>query len=130
MEKVEGVYTYWCPGCETSFAVASKFKNKGDFNKFLFCPKCQSSADLTGDGFIRYTYYEQTKEENNHLDTEESDALPDILNAEDIARYLKISRRRVYEIMKQHDFPLVPLGVSKRVLKEDFFKWLHSLKNS
>lgn len=54
--------------------------------------------------------------------------LPDILTAQDIAEYLVISRRRVYELFQLHPdhggIPNFDIGFSKRVQKEDFIKWI------
>ncbi|TPG93550.1 DNA-binding protein (plasmid) [Brevibacillus laterosporus] len=50
--------------------------------------------------------------------------LPPILTAQHIAKYLHISRRRVYELMELKDFPLIRIGQSKRVTKEGFLRWL------
>lgn len=52
-----------------------------------------------------------------------SNNLPDILTAQDIADYLKISRRRVYEIMELKDFPLIRIGLTKRVPRDGFLTW-------
>lgn len=62
------------------------------------------------------------------------DELPDILTAQDIADYLKISRRRIYELFQINviygGIPNFEIGNSKRVLKEDLVKWIISKKNS
>lgn len=53
------------------------------------------------------------------------DELPEILTALDIATYLGISRRRVYELFQlKPEFGGIPnfeIGLSKRVEKKDFF---------
>lgn len=58
--------------------------------------------------------------------------LPEILTAQNIADYLRISRRRVYELMqldiKKGGLPGFSIGASKRVDKEDFFQWLEEQK--
>lgn len=60
--------------------------------------------------------------------------LSDILTAQDIADYLKISRRRVYDLFKQNvnygGIPNFEVGNTKRVLKEDLVKWIVSKRNS
>ncbi|MED1786194.1 helix-turn-helix domain-containing protein [Brevibacillus laterosporus] len=50
--------------------------------------------------------------------------LPPVLTAQHIAKYLHISRRRVYELMELKEFPLIRIGKSKRVNKEGFIRWL------
>lgn len=62
------------------------------------------------------------------------DELPDILTAQDIADYLKISRRRIYELLQinvEHGgIPNFEVGISKRVMKGDFNDWLISKRKS
>lgn len=57
------------------------------------------------------------------------DAYPEILTAQHIADYLHISRRRVYELLEmpfsQGGIPCIVIGLSKRVQKETFIKWMH-----
>ncbi|MEA3318444.1 MAG: helix-turn-helix domain-containing protein [Bacillota bacterium] len=58
--------------------------------------------------------------------------LPDVLVAQDISDYLKISRRRVYELFQLSEeaggIRCFEIGQSKRVEKEDFLAWLECLK--
>lgn len=58
--------------------------------------------------------------------------LPDILTAQNIADYLTISRRRVYELFKIHPehggIPNFDIGFSKRVDKKDFINWIEARK--
>ena len=60
------------------------------------------------------------------------DDLPDILTAQHIASYLKISRRRVYELFQlKPEFGGIPnfeIGASKRVDMLDFFNWIEAQK--
>lgn len=62
------------------------------------------------------------------------DDLPDILTAQNVADYLNISRKRVYEL-----FQLKPeyggiinfkIGFSKRVDKQDLIQWVNSQKEA
>ena len=54
--------------------------------------------------------------------------MPDILTAQNIADYLGISRRRVYEFFQmkpEHGgIPNFDIGFSKRVRKQDFIRWI------
>ena len=54
--------------------------------------------------------------------------LPEILTAKEISDYLKISRRRVYELfLLKPEFggiPNIAIGASKRVRKKDFIRWI------
>ncbi|WP_216831705.1 helix-turn-helix domain-containing protein [Alkalihalobacterium elongatum] len=58
--------------------------------------------------------------------------LPNVLTAQNIAEYLKISRRRVYELFQLSEeaggIRCFEIGLSKRVEKEDFVEWLESQK--
>ena len=58
--------------------------------------------------------------------------LPEILTALHIANYLKISRRRVYELFQLKPnyggIPNFDIGASKRVEKKDFIKWIEARK--
>jgi len=60
------------------------------------------------------------------------DSMPEILTAQNIADYLQISRRRVYEMFQLHPFaggiPNFSIGSSKRVYKHDFIDWMATLK--
>jgi len=65
--------------------------------------------------------------------TSELDQLPEILTAKHIAEYLKISRRRVYELFQLNPeyggIPNFEIGASKRVEKDDFIKWISEQKS-
>ncbi|PGR96903.1 DNA-binding protein [Priestia megaterium] len=58
--------------------------------------------------------------------------LPQMLTAQHIAKYLGISRRRVYELLQLSEevggIKCFQIGASKRVDKEDFFKWIEKKK--
>jgi excisionase family DNA binding protein len=56
--------------------------------------------------------------------------LPFAMKAEDIAKFLNVSRSKAYDIMNQKDFPTITLGKSKRVKSEDFLRWLESQKQA
>lgn len=62
------------------------------------------------------------------------DELPDILTAAILAKYLSLSKRRVYELMdiipEAGGMPCVRIGRSKRVLKADLNEWLENRKDS
>lgn len=56
------------------------------------------------------------------------DELQDILTAQDIADHQRISRRRVYELFdlspEHGGIPNYCIGISRRVLKRDYLKWI------
>jgi excisionase family DNA binding protein len=49
---------------------------------------------------------------------------PLILTAKEISEILKVSKPTAYEIMNQVNFPLIRIGRTKRVFRNDFFNWL------
>ncbi|HUX46632.1 MAG TPA: helix-turn-helix domain-containing protein [Desulfosporosinus sp.] len=59
------------------------------------------------------------------------DELPEILTAQHISSFLGISRR-VYELFQLNPnfggIPNFDIGASKRVEKQDFFKWIEARK--
>lgn len=58
--------------------------------------------------------------------------MPSILTAQDIADYLRISRKRVYELMQipeEHGgIPCFNIGKSRRVELVDFERWVKRQK--
>lgn len=48
----------------------------------------------------------------------------EIWTTQDISDYLKIDRKKVYELYKIPTFPVIKLGRDYRVPKILFFKWL------
>jgi excisionase family DNA binding protein len=58
--------------------------------------------------------------------------LPNILTAQDIATFLRIGRKRVYELMQlsptHGGIPSFSVGKSRRVEKKDFLRWLAARK--
>lgn len=55
---------------------------------------------------------------------------PTMLKAKHVSEILNVSLRMAYEVMEQKDFPLIRIGKSKRVLKDDLFKWIQQQKIS
>lgn len=59
-------------------------------------------------------------------------SLPEILTAQNIADYLKVSRGSVYQLFKmtpeQGGIPNIAIGITKRVEKNDFIKWIQDQK--
>ncbi|MNW51879.1 Helix-turn-helix domain protein [compost metagenome] len=60
------------------------------------------------------------------------DVLPDLMTAQNVADYISISRRRVYELfhlpVESGGIPCIEIGTTKRVDKRDLVKWLESKK--
>lgn len=49
----------------------------------------------------------------------------DLLTVLDMAKLLKISRSKAYSLTKQKDFPIIKIGKSIRIIKNELYKWLH-----
>jgi hypothetical protein len=60
------------------------------------------------------------------------EGLPEILTAQNIADYLHINRRRVYELLalapSVGGIPSFSIGSSKRATKDDFITWMEIKK--
>ncbi len=60
------------------------------------------------------------------------DTLPEILTAEHMAKYLGMSRRVIYDLMKTKPeaggIPSFNIGYSVRVEKSDFISWIKKQK--
>lgn len=57
------------------------------------------------------------------------DSLPKILTAEQIAQYLAISKKTVYELIKSGDIKGFCIGRTVRVEKSDFIQWIQDQKS-
>lgn len=52
------------------------------------------------------------------------DDLPLVLNVQDIAGVLGVSKNTVYELVHSKDFPKITIGKQYRVPREKFIAWL------
>lgn len=52
--------------------------------------------------------------------------LPLILNADDIASVMQISRAYAYEVLHSKSLPVIVLGKRRLVSRDKFFKWLET----
>ena len=50
--------------------------------------------------------------------------LPCMLNADDIKRYMRISRAEAYEQMHSEGFPLIRIGKRMLAPRDQFLKWV------
>jgi excisionase family DNA binding protein len=61
-----------------------------------------------------------------------ADQLPEVLTAEDIAGYLRINVRRVYDNLNVRPhaggIPNFKMGKQKRIHKQDFIAWMEGQK--
>ncbi|WP_417897221.1 helix-turn-helix domain-containing protein [Bacillus haimaensis] len=52
------------------------------------------------------------------------DDYPIVLSAKEISEILQISKPTAYELMNHSYFPVIKIGRCKRVLRDEFFKWI------
>lgn len=64
------------------------------------------------------------------LNLEKNFDLPPVLTAEDIQKYLNVSKSKAYGLFKEKGFPTIIIGGNKRVNKNDFLNWLENQKIS
>lgn len=48
-----------------------------------------------------------------------------LLTIPEMGKLLKISRSKAYSLTKEKDFPIIKIGKSLRVIKQDLMNWLH-----
>lgn len=51
--------------------------------------------------------------------------MSDLLTVLDMAKLLKISRSKAYDLTKKEGFPSIRIGKSVRIIKKELYKWLH-----
>lgn len=49
----------------------------------------------------------------------------DLITVTEMASLLKISRSKAYSLVKEPDFPIIKIGKSIRIIKNELFKWLN-----
>ena len=57
------------------------------------------------------------------------EAMPDVMDAKQIAQALQISKAGAYNLLNSPDFPTLRIGGRKMVLKNDLLEWLKSHTN-
>ena len=55
--------------------------------------------------------------------------LPDVMDAEQHAEVLRISKAGAYNLLNSPDFPTLRIGGRKLVMKQDLLDWLRSHTN-
>lgn len=64
--------------------------------------------------------------------TKNYETLPDLLTAQNVANYISISQRRVYELfqlpVERGGILCITIGTTKHVDKRELIKWLESKK--
>ena len=48
----------------------------------------------------------------------------DILTVPEVAKYLRMSKSKVYEMVKQKEIPSIRIGRNIRIREADFMRWL------
>ena len=56
---------------------------------------------------------------------DEHDNLPTMLNVNDVADILDLSKTKVYELMNSSEFPTLRIGKRMMVSKEQFVNWIN-----
>ncbi|MBR4289914.1 MAG: helix-turn-helix domain-containing protein [Oscillospiraceae bacterium] len=57
------------------------------------------------------------------------EAMPDVMDAKQIAQALQISKAGAYNLLNSPDFPTLRIGGRKMVMKNDLLEWLKSHTN-
>lgn len=57
------------------------------------------------------------------------EAMPDVMDAKQIAQALQISKAGAYNLLSSPDFPTLRIGGRKLVMKNDLLEWLKSHTN-
>ena len=55
--------------------------------------------------------------------------LPDVMDARQLAKVLRISKAGAYNLLNSPDFPTLRIGGRKLVMKQDLLEWLRSYTN-
>ena len=57
------------------------------------------------------------------------EAMPDVMDAKQIAQALQISKAGAYNLLNSPEFPTLRIGGRKMVMKNDLLEWLKSHTN-
>ena len=57
------------------------------------------------------------------------EAMPDVMDAKQLAEALQISRAGAYNLVNSADFPALRIGGRELVMKNELVKWLKSRTN-
>ena len=64
------------------------------------------------------------------MSKEPLEAMPDVMDAKQLAAALRISKSGAYSLLNSPDFPTLKSGGQKLVMKNDLLEWLKSHTNS
>lgn len=52
-----------------------------------------------------------------------------LITVQEMAKLLKISRSKAYELIKDETFPIIKIGKCIRINEKELLNWLHNSKN-
>lgn len=64
------------------------------------------------------------------MSREPFEALPDVMDAKQLAAALRISKAGAYNLLNSPDFPTLRIGGRKLVMKNDLLEWLKRHTNN
>ena len=68
-------------------------------------------------------------EKENFMSKEPFEAMPDVMDAKQLAEALQISKAGAYNLLNSPDFPTLRIGGRKLVMKHELMEWLKSRTN-
>ena len=63
------------------------------------------------------------------MSKEPLEAMPDVMDAKQLAKALQISKAGAYNLLNDPDFPTLRIGGRKLVMKNELVEWLKSRTN-
>ena len=63
------------------------------------------------------------------MSKEPFEAMPDVMDAKQLAKALQISKAGAYNLLNSPDFPTLRIGGRKLVMKNELMEWLKSRTN-
>ena len=63
------------------------------------------------------------------MSREPFETMPDVMNAQQLAQALQISKAGAYNLLSSPDFPTLRIGGGKLVMKSELMEWLKSRTN-
>ncbi len=63
------------------------------------------------------------------MSREPVEAMPDVMDAKQLAQALQISKAGAYNLLNDPDFPTLRIGGRKLVMKNELMEWLKSRTN-
>ena len=63
------------------------------------------------------------------MSREPLETMPDVMDAKQLAKVLRISKAGAYNLLNSPDFPTLRIGGRKLMTKQDLLEWLKSRTN-